>query len=645
MPPSRTQPPRAARTAAFSAVPRVQPVVAARVAASSLPRPAPAMPRLQWNAQDQAARVARTRELTRARVAALRQRRNAAARQRYNESDEEQQDVDEENTDFSLWWNRHAREVERLEASPDSLRSHWLLPCWHCTAVLLDSEPGTFCCKLGSHLLQPLPALTPTLAGIAAQSIATTASLHLNQLFQFAVQGYSERRINFSSGPPAVAIEGTVYRRLLPLDRDSNPLNMYVFNPERLEAGTVAGLASEQVQAVHQELENVNPLLRQFHRFAAAPAASSLELRTEGPAREIAGILHYGTGAAKDARSMYVHRTSEAGPHKLSWRSELYEPLAYPVLFPLGSLGWPIQGWTQREYYRFRLLTDKRFTQFALLGSLYTIDMVCRMEDERLDFVTRGMSQAVRAKRGQPAHEVDELQPEQDATDPGSLDMRLPSSFVGSRAYRAEHVSDALALAKRFGRPSGMLTLTTNPDWPELREWFQPGQTATNAAMATVRVFKARSAKVMALFKTLFGKPSYIVKVIEFQRRGLPHAHIVFCVSLPEQLCDLAKQVPVLTQLHLYYSSVKNVPFRRSTKLSQPECLRTPSHACDSWYSVIWCTRTITSTAVTVHSMTSRAVRKKDVVSTTFLSRSRLTPPWTRSRTAWFTSASNPRIR
>ncbi|CAD6978702.1 unnamed protein product, partial [Tilletia controversa] len=77
----------------------------------------------------------------------------------------------------------------------------------------------------------------------------------------------------------------------------------------------------------------------------------------------------------------------------------------------------------------------------------------------------------------------------------------LPSSFVGSRAYRAEQVSDALALASRFQRPQGMVTVTTNPNWPEIRVVLRPGQNATVVPQITVRIFSARLKRFMAAFK------------------------------------------------------------------------------------------------------------------------------------------------
>ncbi|CAD6924815.1 unnamed protein product, partial [Tilletia caries] len=133
--------------------------------------------------------------------------------------------------------------------------------------------------------------------------------------------------------------------------------------------------------------------------------------------------------------------------------------------------------------------------------------------------------------RVQPAsHEIEELDVQQEGHGDERIHPALPSSFVGSRAYRAEQVSDALALASRFQRPQGMVTVTTNPNWPEIRVVLRPGQNATVVPQITVRIFSARLKRFMAAFKRYFGSIFYVIKVVEFQKRGLPHAHIVFSV-------------------------------------------------------------------------------------------------------------------
>lgn len=289
-------------------------------------------------------------------------------------------------------------------------------------------------------------------------------------------------------------------------------------------------------RSIRLELQQFNDLLQQFRRVADIDPVQNdlqnlhIELRVAPITREVAGILRYGAGARSDARVVVVHYASDESPSRLSVRNPLYEPLSYPILFPQGTPGWPVRGWTQRQYYRFRLLTEARFAQFWKLGNLYTIDMACRMEDERLEYIVRSLGTAQERQR---SHQVTELNGDDLGDNEGEqYQSALPSSFIGSRAHRAEHVADALALAKRYGPPQGMITLTTNPEWPEIVEMLTPGQTATSIPQVTARVFRARLHKIIALIKREWTDLAYIVRVTEFQKRGLPHAHIVFAVRI-----------------------------------------------------------------------------------------------------------------
>ncbi|KAL0040314.1 hypothetical protein WJX77_003189 [Trebouxia sp. C0004] len=70
--------------------------------------------------------------------------------------------------------------------------------------------------------------------------------------------------------------------------------------------------------------------------------------------------------------------------------------------------------------------------------------------------------------------------------------------------------------------------MTTNPEWDEIKENLLPGQTAVNRPDITARVF---AGKLQSLWHVLdngefFGKVDAMVHVVEYQKRGLPHAHI-----------------------------------------------------------------------------------------------------------------------
>ena len=92
---------------------------------------------------------------------------------------------------------------------------------------------------------------------------------------------------------------------------------------------------------------------------------------------------------------------------------------------------------------------------------------------------------------------------------------------------------DAMALVQRYGKPDIFLTMTCNPDWQEIRDELLPGQTAQDRPDLVARVFRAKleDLKKHVIKGKLFGDVAAHVYVIEFQKRGLPHAHMLIILS------------------------------------------------------------------------------------------------------------------
>ncbi|PKY39565.1 hypothetical protein RhiirA4_308615, partial [Rhizophagus irregularis] len=79
---------------------------------------------------------------------------------------------------------------------------------------------------------------------------------------------------------------------------------------------------------------------------------------------------------------------------------------------------------------------------------------------------------------------------------------------------------------------------TCNPKWPEITRELLPQQNAADRPDLTARVFHI---KLRELLKDLcekhwLGKVIAYVYVIEFQKRGLPHAHILLILNPEDKL-------------------------------------------------------------------------------------------------------------
>jgi hypothetical protein len=114
----------------------------------------------------------------------------------------------------------------------------------------------------------------------------------------------------------------------------------------------------------------------------------------------------------------------------------------------------------------------------------------------------------------------------------------LPSSFVGGPRQMYQLYQDAMAIVSHFGKPDLFITFTCNPKWPKVTRELSPHQTAADRPDLTARIFHM---KLQELLKDLcekycLGKVATYVYVIEFQKRGLPHAHILLILSQESKL-------------------------------------------------------------------------------------------------------------
>ena len=93
----------------------------------------------------------------------------------------------------------------------------------------------------------------------------------------------------------------------------------------------------------------------------------------------------------------------------------------------------------------------------------------------------------------------------------------------------SQNYQDAMALVRVFGFPDYFVTMTANPAWPEITENLQPGETAANRPDLVARVFKLKLDELLRDLteRGVLGQHVAHTYVVEFQKRGLPHAHIL----------------------------------------------------------------------------------------------------------------------
>ena len=97
-----------------------------------------------------------------------------------------------------------------------------------------------------------------------------------------------------------------------------------------------------------------------------------------------------------------------------------------------------------------------------------------------------------------------------------------------------QYYQDAMAIMRHTGKPDLFITmtLTCNPKWKELKETlkkFPEGTTSNDIRNITVRLFYAKFKMLLndIIKQNIFGQVLSYVYSIEFQKRSLPHAHII----------------------------------------------------------------------------------------------------------------------
>jgi len=413
--------------------------------------------------------------------------------------------------------------------------------------ILLTGETPGFCCGRAGAQFARIPALPPLpieLQSLISHPDISHSSRILNLIFSFAALETSHPFPSLPGGPAFFAIQGKIYHRIRPSHANSC-IRWLLFDGFMANKCPfhewAANLPPSWIASMRKALKRHNPFVRQIRflsrKIPRCPSASLL-LYDSGTA-EVAALINDDNTTATHihTRSLRIC-TTENNVQYVPVTSRLWEPLAYPLLFPHGTLGWGIAptsngesqphgtninadvASTQMWYYRSRILHDDRFRIFGRLTNEYIIDMFSRNLETRLHYI-RMNQQRLRMEDAM-------LMGVDDVND--SENVYLPASFLGSHRWASEQVNDCLAIAAKLGSPTFFITMTCDPNWPEIQSQLLPGQDFTDVPVVVCRVFHRKLLLLFKTLKTMFpnaGRQVYCICSIEFQKRGLPHAHIL----------------------------------------------------------------------------------------------------------------------
>ncbi|XP_035829941.1 uncharacterized protein LOC118479500 [Helianthus annuus] len=360
--------------------------------------------------------------------------------------------------------------------------------------------------------------------------------------------GKVDDSINTGSAPYVFKVEGQVYHSLgslCPTDNEpSRFLQMYIYDTDNeianrlrfFDGNTRSRLSVDVVSTILTALEGCNKLVRLFRNARDLTLSSNLpsftihlynsynSLSYDRPGPDCIGAIITDQDPNSDGYDIVIQHKA-TGPQRISNLHSLYMALQYPLLFIYGESGWShdlrLSGVSGKEdknmsmnmFYSYQL--HDRLNVYTLLlrgGRLfqqYLVDAYVCIEQNRLEYYRRNQSYL----------RSDVLKGIHDAIRRGDTEGRdigkrtiLPSSFMEGPRYMYKHYQDELAICRVHGNPQYFITFTCNVNWPEIHRYLT---------------------KYPA-----FGKVTADLYTIEFQKRGLPHCHLLLWINETNKITD-----------------------------------------------------------------------------------------------------------
>uniref|UniRef100_UPI00358F807C uncharacterized protein n=1 Tax=Myxine glutinosa TaxID=7769 RepID=UPI00358F807C len=296
-------------------------------------------------------------------------------------------------------------------------------------------------------------------------------------------------------------------------------------------------------------------------------------------ADEIAAVFVSGQDGEPPANRDFQVHMHDQGLHNLSPLSSRIDPMTYPILFPHGEPGWMINmphqrqtavrnKVTHREFYAYRLAIRNEFSTIHSSGKLfqqYVVDGYCKAEANRLQYFKQNQ-ETLRAMEYRGL--LDHIQNvAADNQRPVGRIVILPSSFAGSPRAMQQNYQDAMAIVRKFGKPDLFITFTCNPKWTEIQENIGQHQRAEGRPDLVARMFHLKLKELIddITKKHVLGKVRAFLYVVEYQKRGLPHAHILLMLCQEEKICTaedidriVSAQIPNSNESPEIHSLVKS---------------------------------------------------------------------------------------
>jgi PIF1-like helicase/Helitron helicase-like domain at N-terminus len=500
--------------------------------------------------------------------------------------------------------------------------------CPHCRALRFLKEPAGMCCKGGKVLLPPVAPVPDDLRDLFVNPEFRKNIRKYNMAFAFTSMGVKldQNLANMRNGIYTFRVNGTIHHNigtLLPPEGHDHKFAQIYYHDEELQVtrrNAIFGndLNADVLRRITSSLMAINPYV---HLYRCAWDANSRDVslifrernvdqrRYNPPTANEVGIIVVDNAHAEQ-RDIVV--TGNDGTlQRISDVSPFLDPLQYPLFFPFGDEGWSVNCMSlsghqkrvsMRSFVVARLMVtnQNRETNFILQGGRlfqqYVVDKWAAVEQDRINYVRHNQS-AIRADVYAGVSDA-----HRDGDVPTGRRVILPSSFTGSPRYMVQAYQDSMSLVRKYGKPTFFITKTCNPNWPEVQRELMHEQNATDRPDIIARVFKRRLDAFLhdITHNGILGRTVAHTYAIEFQKRGLPHAHIL--VWLADEDCPrsadeydkfVCAEIPDPISQPELYQKVRDHHMHGPCGLVNPSCSCMVNGTCSKKFPKQFCATTI----------------------------------------------------
>jgi len=438
--------------------------------------------------------------------------------------------------------------------------------CFYCHALKFQKESPGMCCSNGkvklSSLVEPPEPLISYVSGNTALSKHFLGNIRkYNSSFQMTSFG-ATNIVSNTDFTPTFKVQEQVYHQiglLLPIpDQDSKFLQIYFTGDEEEEidqrCAVINGTRCEIISNLQRLFHQHNYLVKLFKVAldqmpsdnykviirADKTLSGEHERRFNAPTiNEVAVVM---VGTEFDRRDIIIQRRN-TNLQRVSETHRSYDALQYPILFWQGEDGYHFNVMqinsvtgaaktkkvSSMDYYAYRIMIRAQQSNHILkcreLFHQFIVDMYAKIESEWLLYIYLNQN---KLRIEDYIHLRDAIANDGNAANIGQMCI-LPASYTGSPRHMHEYAQDALTYVRRYGRPDLFITFTCNSAWSDIKDLLSPGQSSHHRHDLIARVFKQKLMKLMDLIikNRIYGEVQCWMYSIEWQKRGLPHAHIL----------------------------------------------------------------------------------------------------------------------